>query len=259
MIHQEVQRTVGLRTLGLMALGCLPSWGGLQGVSAVQEPRDPIGSERPEFYFTRAVYSSYRPGNWSIDYPEADYHFLMGLERLTSVNAYDRDHPVQFSDPRIRNFPFVYAVEVGYMSLTEPEVVGLRDYLLAGGFLVVDDFWGSAEWANFERQMARVFPDRAIEELSMEHPVFHQLYEIEEVLQVPALGRGFRGVTWERDGRIPHVRGISDDNGRLMVLINWNTDLGDAWEHADDPRYPLEYATYAYRMGVNIVLYAMSY
>ena len=259
---------MGFKTLVLLAVTSVPisisepgstaSTGWDRSVSA-QEPHVPSGNETPEFYFTRAIYSAWRPGNWSIDYPEADYHFLMGLRRLTSVNAYDRDHPIGLADPELRRFPFLYAVEVGYMALQDNEVEGLRNYLLAGGFLVVDDFWGSAEWDNFERQMRRVFPDRSIEDLSMDHPVFHQLYEIEEVLQVPALGSGFRGRTWERDGRIPSVRGISDDDGRLMVLINWNTDLGDAWEHADDPRYPLEFATYAYRMGVNIVLYAMSH
>ena len=257
---------MGLKTLGLLALTSLPLTSSAPTASAgqrsevlAQEPSLTDGNETPEFYFTRAIYSSYRPGNWSIDYPEADYHFLLGLQRLTSVNAFDRDHPIGLDDPELRRFPFLYAVEVGYMALQEGEVEGLRNYLLAGGFLVVDDFWGTAEWDNFERQMRRVFPDRDIDELSLDHPVFHQLYEVEEVLQVPALGRGFMGRTWERDGVTPHVRGISDEDGRLMVLINWNTDLGDAWEHADDPRYPLEYATYAYRMGVNIVLYAMSH
>jgi hypothetical protein len=216
------------------------------------------------FYFTRAVYSDARQwrqgrGSWSVDYPEADIHFVIGLKRLTGVDAYELDHPMRLDDPELRRFPFLYAVEVGAMALSPEEAAGLRGYLLSGGFLMVDDFWGSYEWANFEDQMRRVLPEFAIVELPMDHPVFRTFYTIDEVLQVPNVWQGVQGgPTWERDGYVPHVRGILDGEQRLMVLINWNSDAGDAWEHADNPHYPLHFGNYAYRLGVNATLYGMS-
>jgi hypothetical protein len=108
-----------------------------------------------------------------------------------------------------------------------------------------------------------VFPDRAVVEIPLEHPVFHAFYNIDRVLQVPNVRQGWAadrgGPTHEYDGIVPHVRGIFDDDGRLMVLINWNTDLGDAWEWADDPQYPLRFSTYAFEIGINFVIYAMTH
>ncbi len=216
------------------------------------------------FYFTRAAYSSgalgWRGGRaWATDYPKADHQFLVVARRVTNLDAYPWENAVRLDDPELRRYPFLYAVEVGYMDLTEPEVEGLRDYLLAGGFLVVDDFWGTQEWSAFESNIRRVFPSRPIVELPRDHPVFSSYYDIREIVQVPAVNNILRGRTWERDGRVPHVRGIFGEDGRLMVAINWNTDLGDAWEWADIPEYPLEYSTFAYQMGVNLIVYAMSH
>ena len=218
-----------------------------------------------EFYFTRAVYSSYGRGwggrsrSWAIDYPKSDRQFLTVLKRLTNLDAYDDENAILLNDPQIRRFPFLYALEVGYMSMSQPEVEGLRDYLLAGGFLVIDDFWGSQEWAQFEFQMKLVFPERPIIDLDLDHTVFNTFYEIDEILQVPAYGRYYGGQTWERDGYVPFVKGIEDDDGRLMVIINWNTDLGDAWEWAEQPDYPVPYSTFAFQMGVNMIVYAMTH
>ena len=125
------------------------------------------------------------------------------------------------------------------MAMTEEEVLALRRYLHQGGFLVVDDFWGTAEWVNFAHEMGRVLPGRPIEDIPLDHPVFRAFFEVNEIVQVPNVGQGIRGgPTWERDGYHPVVRGIFDDEGRLMVLVNWNTDLGDAWEWAENPYYP---------------------
>ena len=218
-----------------------------------------------EFYFTRAAYSSgwgwgRRGNSWATDYPKADRQFLTVLKRLTNLDAYDDENAVLLTDPSIRRYPFLYALEVGYMSMSPDEIKGLREYLMAGGFLVIDDFWGSREWANFEYQMGLVFPNRPIIELDRDHPVFSSFYDIDEILQVPAYGRGrWGGRTSERDGFVPHVLGIEDDDGRLMVLINWNTDLGDAWEWAEQPDYPMQYSTFAFQMGVNMIIYGMSH
>ncbi|MCH7890013.1 MAG: DUF4159 domain-containing protein [Gemmatimonadetes bacterium] len=228
-----------------------------------------------EFYFSRVAYRGYggyygRGGSWAVDFPRADQIFLSFIDRLLpNLDAYEREFVVTLDDPDIRRFPFLYALEVGRMSLSPPEVEGLRSYLLAGGFLVIDDFWGTREWANFEYEIRQVLPEYEIVDLDIDHNIFTTFYEIDEVIQVPNIGirncTAFsqadlsRCPTWERDGFIPMVKGIHDENGRLMVIINWNTDLGDAWEWADNPYYPLKYSTYAYEMGVNFIVYAMSH
>lgn len=217
------------------------------------------------FYFSRAMYSGggwgrRRGGSWATDYPKADIQFLTVLRRLTNVDAYPEDNAVRLDDPNLRRFPFLYAVEVGHMSLTDAEVQGLRDFLLAGGFMMTDDFWGTYEWRQFEEQMRRVFPEHPIVEIPRDHPIFNAFYEIPEIIQVPVVNQGVAGgPTHEQDGFVAHCRGIFDDKGRLMVVINWNTDLGDAWEWAEVPRYPLKYSTYAYQLGANFIAYAMSH
>jgi hypothetical protein len=222
-----------------------------------------------EFYFSRVAYSGFgrgfgrrgRRGSWSTDYPKADQIFLSFIDRLLpNLDAYEREHPIRLDDPEVRHYPFLYALEVGGMSLTPPEVEGLRDYLLSGGFLVIDDFWGTRQWANWEYEIRQVLPDYEIVDLPLYHPIFTAFYEIEEILQVPGVQAGVNGgPTYQQDGYVPMVKGIHDENGRLMVVINWNTDLGDAWEWADNPYYPLRYSTYAYEMGVNFIVYAMSH
>ena len=236
---------------------------------AARPPAAPlISPQRPppewhEFYFTRAAYSSFRGygrrGAWATDYPKADRQFLTVLRRLTNLDAFAYENAVLLTDERLRRYPFLYALEVGYMALSPPEIEGLRTYLRAGGFLVIDDFWGTNQWLQFEHEMRKVFPLLPIVDLDLDHPVFSTFYDIDEILQVPAYGRYWGGRTSERDGYVPYVRGILDEEGRLMVIINWNTDLGDAWEWAEQPDYPLQYSTFAYQMGVNMIVYAMSH
>jgi hypothetical protein len=186
---------------------------------------------------------------------------MIGVGRiLRFLDASPDENPVTLDDPKLNRYPFVYAVEVGRMALSDAEVDGLRRYLKAGGFLVVDDFWGSYEWANFESEMERVLPGHRVEELPLEHPVFHAFFDIRRILQVPNVWQGIGGgPTWERDGYEPHCRGIFDEAGRLVVVINWNTDLGDAWEWAEHPDYPFERSSFAYQMGVNMIVYGMSH
>jgi hypothetical protein len=236
--------------------------------TAPQEPttRAWIYPERGrEFYFTRAVYTGPRGfrgrAAWSIDYPKADRQFLFIIQRfLKHLHVYEFENPMRLDDPELRRYPFLYALEVGYMDLTEAEVQGLRGYLQAGGFLVIDDFWGTWEWRNFEYQISRVLPDRRIVEIPLDHPIFHQFYDIDEILQVPAVNNVCQGCpTYERDGYVPRVFGIFDDDGELMVVINWNTDLGDAWEWSEVPYYPIERSTFAYQLAVNFIIYAMTH
>ncbi|MBX2839601.1 MAG: DUF4159 domain-containing protein [Gammaproteobacteria bacterium] len=222
-----------------------------------------------EFYFTRGMFSDEFSigddvgGSWSIDYPKADRHFLFALDRLSIIDASPDENAIKLTDPELGNQPFLYALEVGSMQLNQEEVDALRDYLLAGGFLFIDDFWGSWAWSNLAEQMERVFPGRAIVEIPDTHQIFNLVYEIEEIQQVPNRHNGVEyerlGITHEEDGRTPHVRGIFDDQNRMMVLINWNTDLGDAWEWADHPQYPSHFSTYAVKLGINTVVYAMTH
>lgn len=233
----------------------------------VRDPEEASG--RYPFYWTRAIYSGFGRGyygrrgfgggSWATDFPKGDRQFLVVLQRLVRLNAYDWENAISLADPDLRRFPVIYAVEVGRMDLSEEEVEGLRGYLDAGGFLIVDDFWGPREWDNFEYNIRRVYPDRPIVDIGLDHPIYRAYYNIDKVVQVPAIGRGVYGPTAECYGCYPAVRGMYDDWGRLSVVINFNTDLGDAWEWAEDPRYPLEYSTYAYEMGANMIVYAMSH
>jgi hypothetical protein len=132
--------------------------------------------------------------------------------------------------------------------------------LLRGGFLMVDDFWGTYQWAVFVESMQRVFPDRPIVELGDDHELLHVLYDLDQRIQIPGRGYFRTGVTWQgEDSKVPYWRGIFDDDGRLMVAINFNMDMGDAWEHADDPYYPEPMTALAYRFAVNYVVYAMTH
>lgn len=213
------------------------------------------------FYFTRAEYNGrgWYP-SWTTDYPKADRQLTTVLRRLLpELDLAVGEHPVDLADPNLRRFPFVYAVEVGHLQLNDAQVAGLRSYLAAGGFLMVDDFWGSREWAVFEREIHRVLPGRAIIDIPLTHPIFHTYYDVKKLVQVPNVNNACRGgPTWEQDGYEPAVRGILDDAGRIMVLISWNSDLGDAWEWAEQACYPLEYSTYAFRLTANTIVYAMS-
>jgi hypothetical protein len=153
----------------------------------------------------------------------------------------------------------MYAVEVGYWHLNMQEAARLRAYLLRGGFLMVDDFHGGWEWSSFVASMQKVFPDRPIIEIPEDDEAFHVIYDLDQKIQIPSLQFVYSGVTWEKGGVTPHWRGIYDDDGRLMVAINFNMDLGDAWEHADWPEYPEKMTALAYRFGINYLIYAMTH
>jgi hypothetical protein len=215
------------------------------------------------FYFTRGIYTDRRGGwgrgSWAVDYPKADQQFLTVLRRLTNLDAYASENAVRLDDPELRRYPFLYILEVGGISLTPAEVTGLRDYLLAGGFVFVDDFWGDQAWYEFERQMRQVLPEHAIVDIPMDHEIFRVFYEIREVQQMPSINHWRSGRSTECWGCEVTVRGIEDEKGRLMMLIHWNTDNGDAWEWAEQPDIPLKFTTYAYQIGVNAVVYALSH
>ena len=219
-----------------------------------------------EFHFVRLAYSTNRQAGpsgrrqaWQTDWPDAEHHFLKGVNRLTTVSAAESGLTMVPLDADIFDYPWIYAVEVGYWYLNNQEAARLREYLLRGGFLMVDDFHGTFEWAAFKASMDRVFPDRPIVDIPEGDEAFHVLYDLDQRIQIPSRMFIYSGQTWERDGFTPHWRGIYDDEGRLMVAINHNMDIGDAWEHADWPDYPENMTALAYRFGINYLIYAMTH
>ncbi len=253
--------------LGIAAIAGLLWLGAAQG----QDGEDPLAAEpTAEFHFARLFYTNSsssrrgrgwgRGGAWQTDYAAAEYHLMEGVNRLTRVDGQSvagmwdgrGGRVIQLNDDRVFDYPWLYAVEVGQWYLSDAEAALLREYLDRGGFLMVDDFWGEYEWSVFVESMLRVFPDRPIVELAEDHPLLHVLYDLDQRTQIPGAGGNRRGT-------VPHWRGIFDDDDRLMVAINFNMDMGDAWEHADDPWYPEPYTALAYRFAVNYLIYSMTH
>jgi hypothetical protein len=194
------------------------------------------------------------------DYPEAEFHLRESLDRLTALDTGDEKF-LRPDDPRIMDYPWLYAVEVGHWNLDDPAADNLREYFLRGGFLMVDDFHGTDEWAVFTASMSRVFPNRAIIEIPLDDPMMKVLYDLDLDERIPILADQNVGPpqTYQCDGAVPHWRGIYDDENRLMVAINFNMDMGDAWEHADDPRYPEAMTSLATRYAINYIIYSMTH
>jgi len=208
-------------------------------------------------------------GRWLTDYPDSDYNFSYRLQQLTSLKVNPDPVQLRLTDPELFNYPFIYIIEPGALLFSDAEVTALRRYLLNGGFLMVDDFWGDNEYDNFYEQIKRVFPEREPQELPLEHEIFHCVFRLKAKPQVPNIrtaqwGREY-GITWEDnhggDCRTPHFKGIFDDKGRMMAIICHNTDLGDGWEReGEDEWYFHEFAeNKSYPMGINIVTYAMTH
>lgn len=198
--------------------------------------------------------------SWTIDYPRSDRHFAPAVQRLTRVNARAAEQPVNLEEGDQYDWPWLYAVEVGHWDLDDNLAKSLREYLLRGGFLMVDDFHGEMEWEVFTASMNRVFPDRPIVEIDNADSIFHVIYNLDDRYQVPGVQYLRSGTTWERtDGTVAHWRGIYDDKRRLMVAICFNSDLGDSWEWADEPAYPEKFSALGIRIGVNYVAYALTH
>lgn len=220
----------------------------------------PDWNEKCEWVFARLMCRAIRFGNWTIDYPRSDRHLAAAVRRLSRVNARSAEQPVALEDADdVYNYPWLYAVEVGHWDLTDFEAAKLRDFLLRGGFLMVDDFHGTWEWSVFLRSIQRVFPDRPIVDIPNSDPIFHTVYDLDDRYQVPGEQYLYTHRTYENDGYEARWRGIYDDKGRIMVAICHNMDLGDSWEHADNPDYPEQYSALGFRIGVNYITYAMSH
>jgi hypothetical protein len=198
--------------------------------------------------------------SWTQDYPRADRHFAQALRRLTRIDGRSVEQPVNLDDgDDVYNWPWLCAGEMGDWKLTETQAKKLREYLLRGGFLMLDDFWGTPEWERFMESMQLVFPDRPIVEIENSDSIFHTVFDLDDRYQVPGEWALRRGSTFRNDGQIPHWRGIYDDRGRIMVAMSFNSDIGDSWEWADEPSYPERYSALGIRLGVNYVIYSMTH
>lgn len=197
---------------------------------------------------------------WYIDAPAAEQNLSRRVQTSTSIEV---GEPISMGldDPRLFQYPWLYLVEPSNVVLSDTEAATLREFLLRGGTLTLDDFHGSFEWELTERWLARVFPDREVQEIAPPHPIYTAFYQLDKYPQVPGLGSFFNGRTWEKGGYTAHLRGILDDTGRPMVLANWNTDMGDGWEWSSAEEYPgyLKWTTVAYQMMINEIVYTLTH
>ncbi|MBI3279438.1 MAG: DUF4159 domain-containing protein [Acidobacteria bacterium] len=241
-------------------------------------PLPPDYQEKSEWVFGRLMFPSHpnarfgrfrfgrsldwRQGgtSWTQDYPRADRFFLIALRRLTRIHARSAEQPVNLDDGNdVYDWPFLFAGEMGDWLLTDAQASKLRDYLLRGGFLLMDDFWGSPEWDQFMESMRRVFPDRPIVEIPDDDAILHTVYDLKERILIPGQWALRRGGLYRNDGSVPHWRAVYDDRDRIMVAMFFNSDVGDSWEWADDPFYPEKYSALGLRLGVNFVIYSLTH
>jgi hypothetical protein len=226
-------------------------------------------------YPNRSYYGPSFPGYWTMDFPRSDRHLLAGVRRLTRIDTRSVEQVVSLDgSDDVYNWPVLYGVEVGHWALTDDEAKQMREYLLRGGFFMCDDFHGSElyqsrdmpqplnEWDMFTRSMGKVFPDREIEDIPDNDPIFHTLFDLQDRFQVPGSDNYWRfHITYEKGetGKVPHWRCIRDDKGRVMVAICHNMDLGDGWENSDDPKYEERWSSLAYRVGMNYFVYDLTH
>ena len=247
-------------------------------------PLPPDWQEKTEWVFARLMYPQnpysrfgggrgYRRGgmlldwrsggtSWTQDYPRADRHFAQALRRLTRIHTRSVEQPVNPDETDdFFNWPWMNAGEMGDWKLTPAEAATIREYLLRGGFLMLDDFWGPDEYARFYESMKMIFPDRPVVDIDNKDPIFHVVYDLDDRYQVLGEWSLHRGgfMSQRVEGTVAHWLGIADDKGRVMVAMSFNSDIGDSWEWADDPRYPEKFSALGIRIGVNYVVYAMSH
>ena len=229
-------------------------------------PFPPDGYEKTEFAFARLRYTGmgrrgfYGRGFewWATDYPKADRTFVLGVRRLTRLHTRSAEQVVDVDSDEIYNWPWVYAEQAGGIwQLTDAEAQRLRTYLLRGGFLMLDDLHGDYQTELVLQGVHKIFPDRTIEDLPNDDSIFHVVYDLDQRIKIP--GTRHLGVVLPADQVQPHWWGVRDDHGRVVLAICQNSDVGDAWEWADNPRYPEREASFAYRLGINYIIYAMTH
>jgi hypothetical protein len=282
MMVRSRRRKPGLTRAGLCAATILLAatsltaqvrgWG--RGEGRYYEPiRTGLPEQRTGFMFCRLQYQSvlrFPSGyGWSTDYPRSDRNFMTRLPQLTAAtvthwNDGEIGHAVvRPTDPELFQCPFVFASDPGTAGFSHEDATQLRTYLLKGGFLWVDDFWGERAWAHWAAEIQRVLPEYEIQELTPEHPLFKSFYALPEVPQIPSIQSWYDtgGSTHERNFEPgdPHLRAIINERGRILVLMTHNTDIADGWEReTDNEDFFYAFTARAYGVGVNVAIWAMS-
>lgn len=256
-------------------------WGGNRGPNRRPKPM-PSRSEfstwqnTPEFEkdvftFVRIQYDSYgRFGwwdRWDNDYPDGDWNFSIRLRQLTSLQVDPNGRVLRLTDPDLFNYPFVYMAGVQRLTLDASEQKEFRRYLLNGGFVMMDDFWTEQGWSNVRREMQQVLPDCKLVELSLDHPIFHSVYDLQELPQVVDIKTWSDGYSYEFNhggatgDQAPHFWAYFDGNNRMVALLCHNNDIGDGWEReGENEEYFHQFSEkYSYPMGINIITYAMTH
>src|SRR5688572_6696801 len=264
-------KRLAVAALAACALVISSSW--LASVADAQLP--PVTDDRfagLQWTFARIKYNSYmgdartnlRLGYWdepwAIDAPAAEQNLTRRIRSVTSITVTD---PVVLTldDEKIWQYPWLYIVEPSNLNLSDKQAATLREHLLRGGTLTLDDFHGPYEWDLTVKQLKLVFPDREIVEIEPPHSIYSCFYNLDKYPQIPGLGSFFSGRSWEKGGFVAHLRGILDDSGRPMVLINWNTDMGDGleWSNAEDYPGYLKSTAMSYQMMINEVIYSLTH
>ena len=265
----------GVRAIPLAAAAGLTLWLGAGAVApdAGAQANNPAADSRfagLTWTFARVRYEAwtmprgrfYNPEDepWFIDAPAAEQNLSRRVKTVTAIQVND-PVVITIEDPDLWKYPWLYLVEPGNLRLRDAEVPILREFLLRGGTLTFDDFHGPIEWANLEREMARVFPDRKIVDLPPTHPIYSCFYQLDGFPQTPGLVSFLYGRMWEKGGFEGKLRAVEDDRGRAMVLINWNTDMGDGWEWSNAAEYPgyVKFTAQAYRMQINEIIYSLTH
>ncbi|MEQ1828869.1 MAG: DUF4159 domain-containing protein [Pirellula sp.] len=221
------------------------------------------------FVFARIKYSSMyggRGNRWENDFPDSDWNFSYRLQQLSSMKVHPNGRVLELTDPDLFDFPFLFMNGVGSLQFSKEEAEALRRHLLNGGFIMVDDFWGEEELENMKDQMRLVFPGREPKLLSLAHPLFHIVYDMKEIPQVPDIRTWRSGSMYEFNHRgspgdmKPHFLAYVDDNDRIVALLCHNNDLGDGWERegANEDYFETFSVPFSYPMGINIITYAMT-
>src|SRR5450631_2856693 len=275
----DFPKALGRAACGLLCLGALYAFQRpfrqYPGVEYPTFELTPDWQEKTEFVFARLMFppgplNGYRGRDaewhegislWTQDYPRADRHFSQAVRRLTRVHTRSVEQPVNLEEGDAYDWPWLYAVQVGEWGLSDAQGKLLREYCLRGGFFMADDFHGQAEWSEFESRIKKAFPEYPIRDIEDADAIFHTVYDLNDRYQIPGQAHLYDGYKTQggAGARGAHWRGIFDAQGRIMVAISYNSDVGDAWEYADDPRYPAKFADLAIRLGVNYIIYAMTH
>lgn len=227
--------------------------------------------EKDIFTFIRVQFDSYggrgAGQGWGNDYPDCDWNFSVRLTQLTSFKVHPDGDIVRLTDDRLFDYPFAFMTNLGGMQLSDAEQKSLRKYLLHGGFLMADDFWAASSWQHIRQQMKLVLPNCEPVELTIDHPLFHIVYNFASLPQVPSIRAWQRGLGYEdwhgpfeNGDTSPHFWGYHDDSGRLMALFCHNNDIADGWEREGEQiEYFRNYSVkWSYPLGINILTYAMT-